>query len=168
MGFFGPQSAIGNRNGYDAHGNIRKTRTRPKARKPNSETHEDRELLVFAIMTLWRADLPWHALAAGEDTSAEWVPNAMIVWGSPSDALTKMSTARSYRTAMHRVFNVKPGAPHFDRALLWMKLVTPASIMVIAHNLIACRFDLENQQMWMGIMFGLMDMYVRKSDVSDF
>lgn len=65
---------------------------------------------------------------------------------------------------MHRVFSVKPGVPHFDNAVLWMKLVTPASILIIAHNVLSTRFDLENQQQWMGVMFGLMDMYVRPSD----
>jgi hypothetical protein len=83
LSYWAQQAAISMRNDHDLHGNIRMTRTRPKAKKPTSEKHEDRELLFFAIMTLWRAVLPWHVLAMDELEMGDWVPNALIIWSSP-------------------------------------------------------------------------------------
>ena len=115
-------------------------------------------------MTLWRSDLPWHTLATDKLELADWVPNAMVIWnfGDPS---VNLAVARAYRFVQDRVFNESPGTPHFEAAVLWLKLVTPASIIVISNHIINARFNYEAQQMWMGIAYGLMESFTRISDV---
>lgn len=117
-------------------------------------------------MTLWRSDLPWHTLATDKLELADWVPNAMVIWNF-GDRNVNLAVARAYRFVQDRVFNESPGTPHFEAAVLWLKLVTPASIIVISNNLINSRFDYVAQQMWMGIAYGLMESFTRVSDVSD-
>lgn len=115
-------------------------------------------------MTLWRSDLPWHTLATDKLELADWVPNAMVIWNFGNQNIN-LAVARTYRFVQDRVFNESPGTPHFEAAVLWLKLVTPASIIVISNNLINTRFDYEAQQMWMGIAYGLMESFTRISDV---
>jgi hypothetical protein len=103
---------------------LRKMRNRPKAKKPTSEVHEDRELLIFSILTLWRGDLPWHVLAMDVEESEDWVSNAQMVWWAPSDPAIKLSTARSVRASTDRAFRLTPGSPRFEGAVMWVKLVT--------------------------------------------
>ena len=148
----------------DGRGTGGKARRRPRARKQTTETHDDRELLIFSIMTLWRSDLPWHTLATDKLELTDWVPNAMIIWGI-GDQSVNLAVARAYRFVQDRVFNETPGTPHFDAAVLWLKLVTPASIIVTSNHLLDSRFDYEEQQMWMGIAYGLMESFTRISDV---
>jgi len=152
------------RSDHDGRGTGGKARRRPRARKHTTETHDDRELLIFCIMTLWRSDLPWHTLATDKLELADWVPNAMVIW-SFGDRTVNMTVARSYRIVQDRVFNENPGSPHFEAAVLWLKLVTPASLIVISNQLLTSRFDYEAQQMWMGIAYGLMESFTRISDV---
>jgi len=153
------------RSDHDGRGTGGKARRRPRARKHTTETHDDRELLIFSIMTLWRSDLPWHSLATDKVELADWVPNAMVIW-SITDQHVNLAVARSYRFIQDRVFNESPGSPHFEPAVLWLKLVTPASLIVIANRLLNSRFDYGAQQMWMGIAYGLMESFTRISDVS--
>jgi hypothetical protein len=75
-------------------------------------------------MTLWRGDLPWHVLAMDKDEIDQWGPNAQAIWSVPSDPAMKLSTARAYRSVTDRVFKLKPGTPHFEGAVLWLKVVT--------------------------------------------
>ena len=152
------------RSDHDGRGTAGKARRRPRARKHTTETHDDRELLIFSIMTLWRSDLPWHTLATDKLELSDWVPNAMVIWNF-GDQSVNLAVARAYRFVQDRVFNESPGTPHFESAVLWLKLVTPASIIVISNNLINSRFDYEAQQMWMGIAYGLMESFTRISDV---
>lgn len=152
------------RSDHDGRGTGGKARRRPRARRDITETHDDRELLIFSIMTLWRADLPWHALATDKLELADWVPNAMVIW-SVGDQNVNLAVARAYRFVQDRVFNESPGTPHFESAVLWLKLVTPASIIVTSYHLLNSRFDYEAQQMWMGITYGLMESFTRMSDV---
>jgi hypothetical protein len=152
------------RSDHDGRGTGGKARRRPRARKNSSEKHDDRELLIFSIMTLWRSDLPWHTLATDKLELSDWVPNAMVIW-SVGNQNVNLAVARSYRFVQDRVFNESPGTPHFDSAVLWLKLVTPASIIVTSYHLLNSRFDYEAQQMWMGIAYGLMESFTRISDV---
>ena len=152
------------RSDHDGRGTGGKARRRPRARRPTTETHDDRELLIFSILTLWRSEIPWHTLATDKLELADWVPNAMIVW-SVQDRNVNMAVARSYRAVQDRVFHESPGTPHFENAVLWLKVVTPASIIVTSNNLLNSRFDYEAQQMWMGIAYGLMESFTRISDV---
>lgn len=151
------------RSDHDGRGAGR-TRRRPRARKDSTETHDDRELLIFAIMTLWRADLPWHTLATDRLELADWVPNAMVIW-SVGDPGVNLAVARAYRFVQDRVFNGDPATLHFESEVLWLKLVTPASIIVTSYHLLNSRFDYEAQQMWMGIAYGLMESFAKVSDV---
>lgn len=151
------------RSDHDGRGIGGKARRRPRARKHNT-THDDRELLIFSIMTLWRSDLPWHTLATDKLDLADWVPNAMVIW-SLGDQTINLAVARAYRFVQDRVFNESPGTPHFEAAVLWLKLVTPASIIVTSNHLLNSRFDYESQRMWMGIAYGLMESFTRISDV---
>ena len=152
------------RSDHDGRGTGGKARRRPRARKHTTEKHDDRELLIFSIMTLWRSDLPWHTLATDKLELTDWVPNAMVIW-SVGDQSINLAIARSYRFVQDRVFNENPGTPHFDSAVLLLKLVTPASIIVTSYHLLNSRFDYEAQQMWMGIAYGLMESFTRISDV---
>ena len=152
------------RSDHDGRGTGGKIRRRPRARKHTTEKHDDRELLIFSIMTLWRSDLPWHTLATDKLELADWVPNAMVIW-SFGDENINLAVARAYRFVQDRVFKESPGTPHFESAVLWLKLVTPASLIVISNHLLNSRFDYESQQMWMGIAYGLMESFTRKSDV---
>ena len=154
------------RSDHDGRGTAGKARRRPRARKHTTETHDDRELLIFSIVTLWRSDLPWHTLATDKLELADWVPDAMVIWNF-GDQNVNLAVARTYRFVQDRVFNESHGKPHFEAAVLWLKLVTPASIIVISNNLINARFDYEAQQMWMGIAYGLMESFTRISDVRD-
>lgn len=115
-------------------------------------------------MTLWRSDLPWHTLATDTLELADWVPNAMVIWNF-GDPNVNLAVARAYRIVQDRVFNESPGTPHFDSAVSWLKIVTPASLIVISNNLIDARFDYGAQQMWMGIAYGLMESFTRVTDV---
>lgn len=152
------------RSDRDGRGTGGRARRRPHARKHTTETHDDRELLIFSIMTLWRSDLPWHTLATDKLELSDWVPNATVIW-SQEDQDINLAVARTYRSVQDRVFNEVPVTPHFEAAVLWLKLVTPASIIVVSNHLLSSRFDYEAQRMWMGVAYGLMESFTRISDV---
>jgi hypothetical protein len=55
-----------------------------------------------------------------------------------------------------------PGFSFFDAVT--EVVCRPASIVTVSHGLIQCRFDFKQQQMWVGIAHGLLDLYTRKAE----
>ncbi|KZT29450.1 hypothetical protein NEOLEDRAFT_1128208 [Neolentinus lepideus HHB14362 ss-1] len=158
------KSAASRQNEVDAMGFVKRASQRPKSRRYTSETLSDRELLVLAICSLWRANYRYYFIALVLIPTPDWLPVGIKVWESPMDSSVKQSTAWSIRYLCELIFSMQPEDEYFHEAVTWMKLACPATLTSISMCLLNARIDLKAQRMWMDLAYDLLVVYTRATD----
>lgn len=95
------------------NGNIRRTATRPKAKRFTSETLTDNDLLLLAILALWRADLSYSMLPVDEEDSLQWSITFTRIWDSEADTSVKISAATTFQCLVDMFFRMSPEDPDY-------------------------------------------------------
>ncbi|TFK46902.1 hypothetical protein OE88DRAFT_1666689 [Heliocybe sulcata] len=158
------KSAASRQNEIDAMGFVKRASQRPKSRRYTSETLSDRELLVLAICSLWRANYRYYFIALQLIPTPDWLPVGIKVWESPMDSAVKQSTAWSIRYLCELIFLMQPEDDYFQEAMTWMKMACPATLTSISMCLLNSRIDLKAQRMWMDLAYDLLVVYTRATE----
>ncbi|KDQ64130.1 hypothetical protein JAAARDRAFT_118551 [Jaapia argillacea MUCL 33604] len=151
----------------DPQGNVRRSAARPKSKRYTSETLSDRELLILAICSLWRANYHYYFIALQILDTPDWVPVAIKVWESPMDSCVKQSSAWSIRYLGELIFSMTPNDKYFKDAVLWMKLAIPSTFISLGTNLLNSRIDLKSQRMWIDLMHDLLAVYTKETEYEE-
>lgn len=101
------------RSEIDTDGNIRRAATRPKAKRFTSETLTDKDLLLLAILSLWRADFSYSMLPVDEEDSLQWSITFTRIWDSEADTSVKISAATSFQCLVDMFFRMTPADPDY-------------------------------------------------------
>lgn len=157
-------AAATRQNEVDPNGFVKRAAARPKSRRYTSETLSDRELLVLAICSLWRANYRYYFIALQTIRTADWLPVAIKVWESPMDSSVKQSTAWSIRYLCELIFQMQPEDDYCQEAVTWMKMACPATLTSMSMCLLNARIDLKAQRMWMDLAYDLLVVYTRTTD----
>ena len=99
------QSTVSRRSEIDVNGIMKKANYRPKAKRYTTETLPDRELLVHAILALWRADTSWFLDNLDPAEERAWIPHALEHWQASTDYSIKFGYVRTMRLVLEGVRN---------------------------------------------------------------
>ncbi|KAI0265102.1 hypothetical protein BC834DRAFT_880157 [Gloeopeniophorella convolvens] len=149
------------RNEVDENGTLKRAAPRPKAKRYVAETVGDRELVLIAILGLWRASLGWSFTGLTKQEMEEWVPMALTVWEQQKDMAVQYSIAIALGTVGIQLDQLRPTDPLYATAGPWKLTVTPAAMRSVANSLLNTRHELERQRMWMEIGRQFAETYVR-------
>ncbi|KAH7931340.1 hypothetical protein BV22DRAFT_1124264 [Leucogyrophana mollusca] len=152
------------RSEIDEHGSVRRPASRPKAKRFTSETLADKELLLLAILTLWRSDPHFYITNTGDAERAKWPSDAARIWNSTSDTAVKMSEAHSFQHMTDIFFKMQPGDRYYDMIQSWMKATLSCTVISNAKKLLLTRLDPERQRLWIGVTHQMIETYHRKSE----
>lgn len=115
------KTAASRRNEIDEYGNIKKAASRPKARRVSTDILSDRELLLLAFLSLWRADSEFHLAHFDQSEVDEFLGSAVKLWDSPLDISVKLSSTMSIILFSHALPNMVPSDPYFDFHVRYME-----------------------------------------------
>ncbi|KAH9981838.1 hypothetical protein BJV74DRAFT_778311 [Russula compacta] len=149
------------RNEVDENGKLRRAALRPKAKRYVAETVSDRELVLIAILGLWRANLGWTFTGLTQGEMDSWMPKALAVWEQQADTSVQYSIAVALGQVGSQLDQLRPNDPLYATAGPWKLTVTPAAMRTVANALLNARLELERQRMWAEIGRQFADTYVR-------
>ncbi|KAH9030143.1 hypothetical protein EDB85DRAFT_1456161 [Lactarius pseudohatsudake] len=149
------------RNEVDENGKLRRAALRPKAKRYVAETVSDRELVLIAILGLWRASLGWNFTGLTQAEMDSWMPMALAVWEQQTDTSVQYSIAVALGQVGAQLDQLRSSDPLYATAGPWKLSVTPAAMRTVANALLNARLELDRQRMWTEIGWQFADTYVR-------
>ncbi|KAF8270977.1 hypothetical protein EI94DRAFT_1797570 [Lactarius quietus] len=149
------------RNEVDENGKLRRAALRPKAKRYVAETVSDRELVLIAILGLWRANLGWSFTGLTQAEMDAWMPMALAVWEQQTDTSVQYSIAVALGQVGAQLDQLRSSDPLYAAAGPWKLSVTPAAMRTVANALLNARLELDRQRMWTEIGRQFADTYVR-------
>jgi neurofibromin 1 len=156
------------RNEVDENGKLRRASLRPKAKRYVAETVSDRELVLIAILGLWRSNLGWSFTGLTQAEMDSWMPMALAVWEQQADTSVQYSIAVALGQVGSQLDHLRPNDPLYATAGPWKLTVTPAAMRTVANALLNARLELERQRMWAEIGRQFADAYVQDGPVRSF
>lgn len=115
------KAAASRRNEIDEYGNIKKAAPRPKAKRVSTDILSDRELLLLALLSLWRVDIEFHQAHFDLSEVDEFLASAVKLWDSPLDISVKLSSTMSIVLFSHALPNMDPSDPYFDFQMQYLE-----------------------------------------------
>ena len=119
------------RNEVDEHGNIRRTASRPKAKRFTAETVSDRELLNIGILHLWRKSIEWSFFEWPRQEMIDWIPRAIRIWEEQSDASVQYSMAQAFAHLAASVDKMRPSDPFYETSQPWRLIMTHVPLVMV-------------------------------------
>lgn len=114
------QSAVLRRNEMDDLGNIKRAVPRPNAKRFTSETIADRELLVLAILSLYRIDARIFLMQCSDKDLDGWVTDTVQILQRPGDPAVPLSSVRTFMRVALWILELKPGEDLYHEGTSWM------------------------------------------------
>ncbi|KAF8806096.1 hypothetical protein BYT27DRAFT_7141632 [Phlegmacium glaucopus] len=151
----------------DPMGVTRRVAARPKAKRIFPEPLSEREVLILAILSLWRlAPLFFQQGIQTVNDIDNWVNIAVKIWEAPIDISVKISTASTMRKVSEQTFMTPPTAPNYMIMVNIVKSSLPVTLLSVVGNLLTTRTDIEAQSLWMSIAQQVLEVYVTTTDLA--
>ncbi|KAF8559154.1 hypothetical protein OG21DRAFT_1570167 [Imleria badia] len=157
------ETASIHRSEVDTKGNIRRAATRPKAKRFTSETLTDKDLLLLAILALWRADLSYSMLPIDEEDSPQWSITFTRVWDSEADTSVKIAAATTFQSLVDMFFRMSPEDPDYAYFEDRLKQSLATALLCQSKKLLMTRLEPDSQRLWISVCHQVMETYHRKS-----
>ncbi|KAI9574812.1 hypothetical protein HD554DRAFT_2201766 [Boletus coccyginus] len=151
------------RSEVDKNGNVRRAATRPKAKRFTSETLTDKDLLLLAILALWRADLSYSMLPIEEEDSLQWSITFTRIWDSEADTSVKISAATTFQCLVDMFFRMSPEDPDYAYFEDRLKQSLAPALLCQSKKLLMTRLEPDSQRLWISVCHQVMETYHRKS-----
>lgn len=167
------------RSEIDSEGNVKRAATRPKAKRFTSETLPDKDLLLIAMLTLWRAAPDFYFDQVDSDEFDEL--SIARVWDSETDTAVKIAGAMAIQQMTDIFFRMSPSDPAYSKVETRMKSllyvfispiltclmvdVSPATLTCVAKRLLMSRLEPDSQRLWITIASQVIEGFHRKSEV---
>ncbi|TBU46391.1 hypothetical protein BD309DRAFT_622853 [Dichomitus squalens] len=156
------------RSEVDANGSSRKPSMRPKAKRYTSEILPDRELLILAILTLWRADFEWYIDSQPDEIIDNFFSLCVSVYITPADPAIRWSLGRTFRCFMEYILSCPKDHPRWDLMSRWVSEAVPAVLASVASHLLNTRTDLQTQRMLIHFAYEFMYRYAERDPPSQY
>ncbi|KAK0461601.1 uncharacterized protein EV420DRAFT_1526161 [Desarmillaria tabescens] len=153
------------RSEVDQFGIMKRPASRPKAKR----SHElsplpDREVLILAILSLWRMSPDFGFKYLTEEEIDSWTTAVARLWNAQIDYSVKASLGISSRKLTEHVFMYLPTDPNVPKMTAWLIYALPNTLMAIVKNLLDARIEIEAQRLWITMALDLLGLYVAKVD----
>ncbi|KIJ20411.1 hypothetical protein PAXINDRAFT_166473 [Paxillus involutus ATCC 200175] len=151
------------RNEVDAHGNLRRAASRPKAKRFTSETLTDKDLMILAILALYRIAPDYYILQIDLLQVEDWVSMCARMWDSEADPSVKISAAMSFQHITDIFFRMSPDDHFYLLVQAWLKGTLAITFLCMSKKLLLTRLEPNGQRLWMSMSHQLIETYHRKS-----
>ncbi|KAH7887502.1 hypothetical protein F5I97DRAFT_2056906 [Phlebopus sp. FC_14] len=152
------------RSEVDEEDNIRRAALRPKARRFTSETLVDKDLMLLAILTLWRTTPDYYIIQLHPEELCDWISMSGRIWDSEADTAVKIAAASSFQHITDIFFGMKPDDRHYPLIEAWMKGALGNTLLCISKKLLLTRLETQSQRLWMSVAHRIIGTYHRKSE----
>ncbi|KAG5648701.1 hypothetical protein DXG03_000048 [Asterophora parasitica] len=155
------------RSEIDQYGNMKRTASRPQGKRTSIQPLSDREVLLLAILSLWRASPLFQLKDITVPGIEEWVDTLNKVWEASLDISVKVSAASCFYLSATALYK-DPMAedPAYSMMVTFLKITLPATLFSIVTNLLHARGDVEAERLWIVIAHQMIELYVKKTDNS--
>ncbi|KAI6152285.1 hypothetical protein BKA82DRAFT_4387651 [Pisolithus tinctorius] len=148
----------------DSSGILRRAADRPKAKRFTSETLPDTDLLLIAVLTLWRASPDYYISQIDSSHFDDWLATAARIWDSEADTAVKIGAAMTIQQLTDIYFRMDPEDPSHDRLESWMEGLLSVTLICVSKKLLMSRMEPDSQRMWISVASQVLEAYYRKSE----
>ncbi|GLB34218.1 putative GTPase-activator protein for Ras-like GTPases [Lyophyllum shimeji] len=153
------------RSEVDQYGNLKRVSSRPKIKRTLPQPLSDREVLLLAMLSLWRTDPVFHIKNITVPGIEEWVETSNKVWDANLDIAVKVSSASCFYLCGVALYNTRTvEEPSNSMMVTFLKFTLPATLFSIATNLLHARGDPEVERLWIVMAHQAIELYVKKTD----
>ncbi|KAG6336483.1 hypothetical protein ID866_2597 [Astraeus odoratus] len=148
----------------DGEGNKRISATRPKAKRFTSETLPDKDLLLIAVLTLWRTSPDYYIRLLDLAHLPIWIATSVRIWDSEADTSVKIAAAMAIQQLTDIFFRMDPEDPTHAKLETWMQGLLSITLICVAKKLLMSRLEPDSQRLWISIASQILEAYQRKSE----
>jgi neurofibromin 1 len=102
---------------------MKRPASKPQSKRYTSETIADRDLLVLAILALFRIDARCFLYESETKELDDWVTDTVQLIQRPGDPAVPLSALRTFIHAANWVHGLDPGDEFYEKGRVWMSLV---------------------------------------------
>ncbi|KAF9266130.1 hypothetical protein L218DRAFT_1016740 [Marasmius fiardii PR-910] len=152
----------------DSFGNMKRSVPFPRAKKIQRQNLSDREVLLLAVLSLWRARPTFFLTGIKDKENVSWNMffSTNKIWEANVDNSVKISTAATVLLKGEVAFVLSPQDPHYEETNRWLKESLPQTLVSVVTNLLHSRSEVEVQRLWTSLGLQLLEMFIRKADKS--
>jgi hypothetical protein len=97
-------------------GIARRPAARPLSKGHANQRLTDRELLMIAVLALWRADITTYFMGLPDIVTADVTsPIGTAIWDSANESVVKLAMTRSFKFLVDTAFIMDPQSPFIER-----------------------------------------------------
>uniref|UniRef100_A0A0W0FVQ0 Ras-GAP domain-containing protein n=1 Tax=Moniliophthora roreri TaxID=221103 RepID=A0A0W0FVQ0_MONRR len=148
----------------DSFGNLKRNSNRPRIKKLIYTSLSDREIMILAILSLWRARANFFLSNMRDRDTPGWTVTTVKLWEANVDTSVKISAASMCLLEAELGFMLSPQEPLYEECVQWLKTSLSQTLISVVTNLLHTRDDVDLQRLWTGLALQLLEMFVRKTD----
>ncbi|TRM67484.1 hypothetical protein BD626DRAFT_544948 [Schizophyllum amplum] len=148
----------------DSYGNLKRLHTRPKARRTNTEPLSDREVLLLAVIAVWRTDPEIFVEGIRNEQGGDFLKAVVKLWDPNIDASVTLSGSNMYKVMTDYAYSLPREHPDLHFLVAISKHTVPSMLACVSASLLGDRLDTQTEKLWLGVLHGFLDLYMRKTD----
>ncbi|KAF5371189.1 hypothetical protein D9758_004214 [Tetrapyrgos nigripes] len=152
----------GRRPEADQYGTMKRSASRPKVRHAQVSAVNDKELLMLALLSLWRVRPTFFLAELAEEEMEEWSNGAMRVWESPLNIAVKISYATTSMSHANLSLAMKGTEPGFS--VTGMHFALTRTLTSVVSSLMNERNNLEHQRLWTRYTLNILELFMRPTE----
>ncbi|KAH0828799.1 hypothetical protein J3R83DRAFT_3247 [Lanmaoa asiatica] len=134
-----------------------------RTKRFTSETLTDKDLLLLAILALWRADPSYSMLPVDEEDSLQWGITFTRIWDSEVDTSVKISAATTFQCLVDMFFRMSAEDPDYAYFEDRLKHSLATVLTCQSKKLLMTRLEADSQKLWISVCHQVMETYHRRS-----
>ncbi|KAF5334397.1 hypothetical protein D9611_013526 [Ephemerocybe angulata] len=158
------KSAASKKAELDSYGTPKMPRQTPRGKRVTPDPLSDTDILVLAVLSLWRADPKFTMDGIKEEEVGAWVDMATGLWGSTLDIGCKISVSSNLATVAEMAVGANSGSEMGRLAVGCLKSALPQALSAVAIRLLYERNNVEEQHLWTAMGYHVLDLYCKKID----
>ncbi|KAJ4479043.1 hypothetical protein J3R30DRAFT_2708420 [Lentinula aciculospora] len=158
------KTCITRRMEVDQYGSAKKSATRPKVRRLQTDPLSDRDLLCLGILSVWRIRFSFFFAAMPDNEFTKWTNLSMRTFESSLDLAVKIAAASANTRTFELAFHLDLSDPNNDVFIEWMKNSLFQMLASTSTILLHTRTDVESQRLWSGIVLRLLEFVSRRTE----
>ncbi|KAH8118768.1 hypothetical protein DFH11DRAFT_1839273 [Phellopilus nigrolimitatus] len=155
------QSTVSHHNELDSLGVMRRSALKPALKRFSSEAIPDKELLVLAVMCLYRFDARFYPVEYDTSNGVEWLQDVTQLVRRPGDSAVPLSCLRTFMHEANWMFGQQPGDPAYELSRYWLSLSVPIVLQAAALRLLDARESLLDQRIMTEMVYYYMGLFKR-------
>ncbi|KAL1741753.1 hypothetical protein HDZ31DRAFT_84616 [Schizophyllum fasciatum] len=148
----------------DIYGNLKRLHTRPKSRRVTGECLTDREVLLLSVIAVWRTDPELFVAGIRDEKGNEFLKAVVKLWDPAIDASVTLAGSNMYKVMTDYAYSLPPEHPDLHFLVAISKHTVPSMLVCVSSSLLGDRLDTQTEKLWLGVLHGFLDLYMRKTD----